>query len=290
MSTIITKLADSHLRHKLSWLMWTLMGVAAIIVVYLIQREQTQVNAERRQNALLTYTLSETNAAVLTLGADGRIISATKGIFDVSGYQPEELIGQGPEMLMPIAIRDKHTRGLALAQKRSPASHQIFCQLVKKDGTHVVISNNVFAYEGGGIAIIYLAPELTAYTEMYQMGLSAAHVGTWWWDTTSNLLVWDSIMFDIYGVAEKDFQPGYGGFEALLHPDDKEWLNAVVQRCLDTGGQYQAVFRIIRPKDGKVFYIRAYGKVFTKTRPVIFAGVNIEVAASEYTGKPMSVK
>jgi PAS domain-containing protein len=121
-------------------------------------------------------------------------------------------------------------------------------------------------------------------SKLHDMALEAAGAGVWWWEIEADRLVWDERMHKIFGRrAEDGWTPTYEGFNACVHPEDREWLNKLISQCIARGSYYRAVFRIVRP-DETVAYVRAYGQIFAAGALRIFAGVNIEVSADEYDG------
>ena len=68
-----------------------------------------RIEEELRESDATTRTLLETAAqAILTVSADGIIVSANRMAEEMFGYPHNELIGSPIEMLMPPALRDRH--------------------------------------------------------------------------------------------------------------------------------------------------------------------------------------
>lgn len=279
-----TQIKASAERSRAGLWVWAATFVTAAVTIFLVSREQQQFSAIRAQEVALTQSFNRSNAAVITLDKEGTITTATAGVYALTGYEPEELLGKSPEYLMPLAYRAAHRAGYArVLAGHYPHEHQILCHIRTKVGKNIMVLNHVFGYESGGIAVISRADD-AVQTRIYQMGLEAANVGVWWWDIDQDRLVWDSEQFRIFGVDEETWTPSYRGFEQLIHPDDRDWIKEVVAQCLANNTAYRAVFRAIRPS-GELVYIRAYGRVFSESPVRVFAGVNILVQADEYTGK-----
>jgi PAS domain-containing protein len=96
--------------------------------------------------------------------------------------------------------------------------------------------------------------------EQFGEALTAADAGRWYWDLKTNELRWDSQMFVLFGRIQGHWSPNYGGFEAALHPEDKDRVNALVLKAIESRGGYQDVFRIIT-SSGDVKDIRSSAMV-----------------------------
>jgi hypothetical protein len=114
--------------------------------------------------------------------------------------------------------------------------------------------------------------------------LTAAKVGRWSLDVEANVLMWDDVMFDIFGVDKETWLPTYEGFSNTLDSNDVGWVNTIVLHTLESKTSYRAVFKL---KNG--LYVRAYGKVINSNGKIIFAGICIPATSAEYTGKPLAV-
>jgi PAS domain S-box-containing protein len=88
----------------------------------------------------------------------------------------------------------------------------------------------------------------------------AANVGIWEWDMGANLLVWEPLMFALYGVDEAEFSPSYLSWSALVHGDDRERVQRELALAVSGTGVYDTEFRIVWPT-GEIRYLRATATV-----------------------------
>lgn len=263
--------------------------VAAAGVVFLIQRMSVQQENRIGQETLLRSTLVNSDVAAIILDKEGKIVMVTPELLKMTGYTSAELVGNSPDVLIPIAYRAMHAKGYAMRNADVEHKHQVYCQLKRKDGSTFQVTNNVFSYEGGGIAIITPNSERDFQDRLFAMARKEARVGVWWWEIDHDRLVWDNVMYDMFGVSEATWEPSYGGFQDCLHPDDRPWVNEMVSRCIANRTDYRAVFRVIKKNTGDLAYVRAYGSVMEGMNGPIFGGVNIEVTKDEYTGIPEEI-
>ena len=103
-------------------------------------------------------------------------------------------------------------------------------------------------------------PSLTdAQGELLDLARAAAGVGTFDWDLTTGVLTWDERLLELFGLDEATFDRSIDGFNACLHPDDLDRVTEVLQRAIDTCGDYEAEYRI-RHRDGTVRWVAARGR------------------------------
>ena len=80
-----------------------------------------------------------------------------------------------------------------------------------------------------------------------------AHLGNWDWDVKGQTLTWSDEVYRIFGVG-KEFELTYEGIKAMIHPDDREKNQELVNQLLTTSDFADIEFRMIRP-DGAVRHI-----------------------------------
>jgi serine/threonine-protein kinase len=120
---------------------------------------------------------------------------------------------------------------------------------------------------------------LRASEERLRLAVEAGHMGVWDWDIRSNTIKWSDNFESIHGLARGTFAGTFDAWKALLHPEDRGRVSAVVNRALETLEHYELEFRTVWP-DGSVHWMAAQGRVFTEGgRPVRMVGVGMDITA-----------
>lgn len=86
-----------------------------------------------------------------------------------------------------------------------------------------------------------------------RLGLQAARMIAWDWETSINRLITIGDVSEIYGT---DSIQGF----SLLHPEDASRHQATVENAVEKGGSYQSEFRVVRPDNGDVVWIEERGE------------------------------
>ncbi|MFC1734459.1 PAS domain S-box protein, partial [candidate division KSB1 bacterium] len=120
--------------------------------------------------------------------------------------------------------------------------------------------------------------QIKEISERLKLATNAANVGIWDWDVANNVLVWDNIMYNLYGVQKKDFSGAYEAWINGLHPDDSERSQEEVKLALEGKKDFNTEFRVMWP-DKSIRYLEAIATVQKddKGQAVRMIGVNRDI-------------
>lgn len=97
----------------------------------------------------------------------------------------------------------------------------------------------------------------------HELAVNAGGVGTFDWDLLSGELVWDEQMLEIFGFSRDDSRVlTIETVLALVHPDDRERVRALLDSAIAEVGEYDAEYRILLP-DGSTRWVTARGRAFS---------------------------
>src|SRR5690349_20347338 len=89
--------------------------------------------------------------------------------------------------------------------------------------------------------------------------IEAARVGTWRWEIGSGAVVWSEQLERIHGLAPGSFPGSFAAFQALVHPDDRERVDATIRESIERATPYEIEFRVV-PPDGRLRWIAGQGQ------------------------------
>ncbi|MBU9697908.1 PAS domain-containing protein [Rhodobacteraceae bacterium HSP-20] len=112
--------------------------------------------------------------------------------------------------------------------------------------------------------------------------IEGAQVGTWTWDFDSVGQLVNDVWAEMLGYAAGELnQITYETWSRLIHPDDKDWVEAELTRC--TSGErdsYEAEYRM-RHKSGHWIWVLDRARVVRRKAdgsPKVMAGIQIEIS------------
>lgn len=86
-----------------------------------------------------------------------------------------------------------------------------------------------------------------------------AHIGSWYLDISTGSLVWSDEVYRIFEVKPEDFGPSYKAFLYLVHPEDREMVEACYKASVRMREPYRVKHRLLM-SDGRVKYVSERGE------------------------------
>ena len=132
--------------------------------------------------------------------------------------------------------------------------------------------------------ILRSSEDLRATKERLETAASAGIVGVWSWDIAANVLIWDAVMHQLYGIRPEDFDGSYEAWANTIHPDDREMVGKAMQATLRGECEFSAEIRIVWP-DGTVHNIKGASKLTRDANgtPASMIGVNYDCTEQKRT-------
>jgi PAS domain S-box-containing protein len=109
-----------------------------------------------------------------------------------------------------------------------------------------------------------LAPEVLQVSEdRLRMSLASAAIGTWDYNPATGDFLCDDRAKELFG-APPDFRMDCDTFHSIIHPEDRERTQQVIQRAQrpESGGDYSIEYRVIGIQDGVERWLSAQGRAW----------------------------
>lgn len=114
---------------------------------------------------------------------------------------------------------------------------------------------------------IKVQDELIFYKNLLEDSENVALFGSWSWDIKNNILRWSEGLKKIYGLEN----PTYEEYMNINHPEDREFIQSTINKCLQTMESYEFEHRIMIGTNVK--YLFAKGKYIIKDNIHYIQGV-----------------
>ena len=97
---------------------------------------------------------------------------------------------------------------------------------------------------------------LKMFSDRLALATDAGKIGIWEWDLTTNNIIWDEMMMELYKVDESKFSAMYDAWRTRVHPDDLADAEHDLNDAVTKNIPFDSEFRIIWP-DGEIRHIKA---------------------------------
>ena len=223
--------------------------------------------------------------------ADMRCGFANRAYLEWFGKQPQDLLGHTMLDLMGeklFALNEHYIRG---ALRGEPQTFER--TLTKADGStgytwaHYIPD---IGADGAVLGFFVLVNDITPLkktenqlrevSERLSVAAKAGGIGIWSWDVTTQQLIWDDRMYEMYGLAPNVPVSVYDTWRQACHPADLERVEAELATALSGDAAFDTEFRVLTP-GGEIRHIKAAAAVDCAAtgQPVRMIGVNWDITA-----------
>ncbi len=229
--------------------------------------------------------------AVFSLDPAGFVVSWSPSAARMMGYEASDVIGTHCSRFHGEEDRAAGEPERQLAAAVAEGRVEVEASKVRKDGSCFwasLVTTPLYADDGRHSGFATIVRDLTEAraTEMelrdrerqFADMQSLAGLGSWVWDIDTNAVVWSDELFRIYGLSPSRFGATVEAYLALVHPDDRERVNAQIEMVLRNGGSFGFVERIVRP-DGSIRILRSRGRAIRDAsgRTIRLAGSCLDI-------------
>ena len=121
----------------------------------------------------------------------------------------------------------------------------------------------------------------------HALTLEAGMVGSWVWDLTTDAIVVNDILLDMFGLSREGPHTGRMIFDAV-HPDDLPRVRNDLRRSFEEGVDYASEFRLAHTGG----WVVGRGRVYQRDpsgAPLVMMGINLDVNQSRVSADAMRV-
>ncbi|MFL6276161.1 MAG: PAS domain S-box protein [Blastocatellia bacterium] len=227
-------------------------------------------------------------AMTITSLRSGRLLEVNETFTRLSGFTREEAVGRTTLELGVWANPVDREAELALVSGQGQV-RRIKYRFRMNDGTQLIglLSAERLDIGGEPCALTVIEnitereraeAELRENEERLRLALEAGQVGTWDWDIANDHVTWSDTIYRFHGLNPGEFGGRVEDFAALIHPEDREPINATIGAALESNEPYSAEMRIVRP-DGSLRWIATNGKALFDAdgKPVRMLGATVDI-------------
>lgn len=227
--------------------------------------------ASQREASHLRAALEE-HASLTVSDASGRITYVNGKFCALSKFSREELIGQDHSLINS----GHHSREFMKDLWETILIGKLWQGEIKnraKDGSCYWVDATIVPLLGSDNTPSQFVSIFTDITERKRAQLTVetmserlrlatlgSGIGIWDWDLKTGAVLWDDIMYRLYGFGEANFPLVQTAWLNALHPEDFESVLEEIKQAVYERKPYDTSFRVVWP-DGSVHHIRAHAIV-----------------------------
>ncbi len=138
--------------------------------------------------------------------------------------------------------------------------------------------NGAIVRVSGAVEDISARVALERLSSRVTQAARSGQIGIWEYDIGTGGLIWDAVMYRLYGVSPEGKKLTYGDWRGRLHREDMPLTLAAMGAAAGGGKPFDTEFRILRD-DGEIRYLRATAEVVFDSAglPMRMVGVNWDV-------------
>ena len=213
--------------------------------------------------AALYRDIAETSPdGIWVFDLEGRTIYANPEIARMYGIDQSELGDLTVFDTLDAQGRREFAAHLAELRQGHVNTTEVEVQFVRRDGSTrwvLVRESTLRAPDGSGTAVLH---RITDYRERRRILESLrtserrlaeaqriARIGSWEWDVERDEITASAELAGLYGLRPGGFPATYAGFLEIVHPDDRETVDAAVRGAFDDAESFEFTARV-RTSDG----------------------------------------
>ena len=225
----------------------------------------------------------------------GKILDVNRLAWESLGYTRQELLNLNVTELDPNFDFESLNKTLIKVKPGKPVT--ITSKNKRKNGELFPVEIRVASFEEENqkiyLSLIQDISErqkheegISQARERLQLAAQSAHMGVWDWDIIHDRLLWDDQIFELYGISRGNFSLDYENWHKLIHPDDANESDRIVQNALKEGTPYETEFRVILANH-QIRYLKSYGQVIRDQsgKALRMLGVNYDITESKWVEK-----
>ena len=240
--------------------------------------------------------------AIFMLDPGGRVVTWNRGAERIEGYSTQEILGQHISLFYEPGDVELKKPDQALNVAAAEGRFEDEGWRVRKDGSRfwanvvlTALKDDTGGLQGFATVTRDLTERKRAEEELRRseaylaQGQRLSHTGSWGWNASAEEVFWSRETFRILGADRQAVKPSYQFLIEHVHPEDRAFVEEVLNRANREGTEFEMAFRIVLP-DGSIKHIQSLGHpVPGESGLVEFVGAIVDVTgqrlAEEALGK-----
>jgi len=225
------------------------------------ERQQAEEDV-RQANEEWNRTFDAISDLTFIQDKDFNIVKVNRALATILNLKPEDIIGK--KCYEVLHQSNKPWASCPFEKTRvdkKPHTEEVFDPAI---GLPLLVTTSpIFGEQGEFLGSVHIAKDITERQqaeealrqseERMKRSQQIAHLGSWELDLLSNKLTWSDEAFRIFGLEPQEFGATYEAFLEVVHPDDRQSVDAAYSASLNQGKDaYEIEHRVVRKSNGEL--------------------------------------
>lgn len=249
---------------------------------------QKQAEEQIRYQANLLQQVSD---AIIATDNDSLIRLWSPSAERIYGWRAEEVLGKPFHEIIKPEYR-YHSREEVFSQIAEKGSWSGEIIHHNREGRELTVISTISTVrdmngaKSGLVSVNHDITERRRVTEALDLAVKSANVGLWEQDFRTGKIIRNEQWANMLGYTLSEIEPSITAFQELLHPDDRERFQQIIDQ-LNSGAIEEFRFeQRLRTKDGQWRWILNIGKVLERDaakKPIRASGVHLDITEMKET-------
>jgi len=221
---------------------------------------------------LFRYLVEASTDGIWLLDEEGRTLWSNACMAELLGRTTAEMVGLSAYDVHDEDGKEQFAAHMAEARAGDPGHDDLETRYLRPDGEPIWLLTSwrpVHDDDGGVVGYLHRYTDYTARRELLDAlrdrekrladAQSIAAIGSWEWDVVEDVVVWSDQLHQMRGVSREEFDGDYRAFLELIHPDERDTVQAAVGSIFEGADEFEWNARIVRA-DGEVRWCRGLGR------------------------------
>lgn len=235
-----------------------------------ITEQIEQISASQLELKKLSLIATKTKNGVIISNNKGEIEWVNDAFTQITGYQLTEIMGLKPKSFLQPENPDLEK--IELLRRKLGKKEEVEVTLMNKTKDNKLYYNQleiipIFDDQGNHLNFIALQRDITDEVQAneeilrinsrFELITQNAEIGIWEFRSKDNLVTWNNILFEQYGIKQNEEKDLHQFWLSCIHPEDKEKVENDVHE-IDSGktSKIEINYRIIQKNTKEIRHLR----------------------------------
>ncbi|MDO9152018.1 MAG: PAS domain S-box protein [Methylotenera sp.] len=245
----------------------TMMMALVMLWRQQLRTQQLALLAEKNQSNQLVAMLADNSSdSIYIKDLEGRYLLVNPEAAKALGGSPEQIIGKkDAEILLPEVAKRFRDNDLLTIENMVMRTYEE--ELVNVHGTRTYLASKgpMRNAQGEVIGLFGISRDITERKDvedslrkseqLLKEAQTIAKLGNWTLDHQTGKLFWSEQVYTLFELSSQCFDATYEAFLAVVHPDDKDKVDASYRRAIKNQTDYEVEHRIVM-HDGRIKWVQ----------------------------------